>query len=135
VLKNGSVPITSPQGREHRVEVAFGDGVKDMELQSKRAGRDMRCLDRVSARGAVGFMSMAATVAVGASSWSNSNRFATKSAFSKLTPVRLPPGRLRLDQPERDWIAPHLENNGYSRGRRFGRECRRSSDRDNYCHL
>ena len=39
------------------------------------------------------------------------------------------------DQPERDWIAPHLENNGYSRGRRFGRECRRSGDRDNYCHL
>ena len=55
-----------------------------------------RPVDQVSALGFVGLTSAAIVVAVGTTSCSSSNIFGTISTFSKVTPVRLPPGRFRL---------------------------------------
>src|SRR5262249_39977383 len=44
----------------------------------------------------LGLTSAATTVAWGSNSCSNPSRFASKSLVKKLTPVTLPPGRLRL---------------------------------------
>src|SRR5262245_14693316 len=46
--------------------------------------------------GLVGLTSSAISVAVGTSSCSGSSRFGTSSAFHRVTPVRLPPGRFQL---------------------------------------
>ena len=52
-----------------------------------------KSLDMVSALGLVGFASKAMTVAVGVSSRSNSNCFASMTEATRLMPVILPPGR------------------------------------------
>ena len=53
----------------------------------------------------------------------NSSRLRETSTLKLDTPVRLPPGRDRLSTtPERDRVAPHLEDNRDRRGRRFRRE-------------
>ena len=56
------------------------------------------CASRVvdSAFGLFGFTSMPIIPAVGTNSLSSPSRFATVKTTRKLTPVRLPPGRLRL---------------------------------------
>src|SRR5580658_7156681 len=46
--------------------------------------------------GLVGLRSRAIMVAAGISSFSSSSRFGPVSTLKKLTPVRLPPGRLKL---------------------------------------
>ena len=53
-------------------------------------------LDRVSAEGLVGLTSSAMAVAPGTNSCASSNSFAPSSTDKRVTPVRLPPGRLRL---------------------------------------
>src|SRR5439155_6976638 len=57
---------------------------------------DCASLNVVSKLGPVGLASTATRVAVGTSSRTSPNRFATNSALKKLIPVRLPPGRARL---------------------------------------
>ena len=51
-------------------------------------------------------------------------------AVKKLTPVTLPPGRLRLaTRPSFDRVAAAVEDDRNRRGRRLGRECRRGRRR------
>src|SRR5258708_29016398 len=64
-------------------------------------------------------------MAPGASSRNISNCFATSSTVWKLTPVALPPGRLRLgDETHCDRVAADSEDDRNGRGRGFGRERR-----------
>ena len=53
-------------------------------------------LRSASVSGVFGFTSMAIVVALGTSWRSNSSRFAPSTPQKKITPVTLPPGRLRL---------------------------------------
>src|SRR5947209_16214865 len=55
-----------------------------------------RSLNMVSVLGLVGLTSAAMMVAVGTNSCANSNRFGITSTYNWVTPVTLPPGRLRL---------------------------------------
>ena len=75
--------------------------------------------------------------AVGISSRSSSSRFGPSSAFKLVTPVTLPPGRLRLaTSPVSTGSAPISKTIGNRRGRRLCRECRRSAaGRHNHGHL
>ena len=75
-------------------------------------------------------------VAVGTSSCSSSSRFGASSTFNLVTPVTLPPGRFRLaTSPSCDRVAAGRENDRNRRGRRLGRERRRSADRGDHGHL
>ena len=72
--------------------------------------------------------------AVGTSWRSMSSRLAPRSPDTKLTPVTLPPGRLRSgDQPVHDRIAAGREYDRHGRGGSLGRE-RRIDVRDNDLH-
>jgi hypothetical protein len=68
-----------------------------MELQSEGAGRRLQLTKKASLKvGLVGLMSTAMMVAFGSSSRSSSSRFCATSTFKLVTPVRLPPGRIKL---------------------------------------
>ena len=69
---------------------------------------------------------MAIVVAFGTSWRSSSSRFGSNCAAKKLTPVTLPPGRLRLaTRPSLTGIAAGREDNRNRRGRGLGRQRRR----------
>ena len=60
-----------------------------------------------------GFTSRAITLACGTSSDSSSRRFGVNSSVSKLTPVRLPPGRAKLaTKPNSTRSPPSLKTIG-----------------------
>ena len=126
------------QGCKDRIEVAFGAGMQDMELQPEGAGRRLQRLSIGSRHmGLVGLTSSAMMVAVGTSSCSSSSRFGPSSTFNVVTPVRLPPGRFRLaTSPTSTGSAAYREDDRNRRGRRLCRQCRRSAaGRDNHGHL
>ena len=90
-------PLAVEPGRKGRLDIAFGAGVEDQKLQPERMRRPLHVsliglgnrIARVDEHGNE-------RVAVGTKSCSNSSRFAASSLLSVLTPVTLPPGRLRL---------------------------------------
>src|SRR4051812_12003261 len=71
------------------IEVGLAGGIHDLQFAT--------CMSLVidSVPGKVGFTSMAITAALGTNSCSNSRRFPSSAALNWLTPVILPPGRLR----------------------------------------
>ena len=85
------------QSCKSRIEVAFGAGVQNMELQPEGAGRSLHV-----ARGGLGKRRIGRIdkqrhdVAVGISSCRSPSRFAASSRPKLVAPVTLPPGRLRL---------------------------------------
>ena len=122
---------------EDSIEVTFGAGIQDMELQPEGTSRRLHLLRVVSATvGLAGLTSRAMTLAVGTSSCSNCSRFGVISTFVWVTPVTLPPGRLRLaDEAEPDRVAARFEDDRNGRGRRLCRKRRRSAGRGNHGHL
>ena len=122
---------------EDRIEVTFGAGIQDMELQPEGAGRRLHLLTVVSAiAGLAGLTSSAMTLAVGSSSCSNSSRFGATSTFAWVTPVTLPPGRLRLaTRPSSNRVGAQFKDDRNGRGRRLCRQRRRSAGRGNHGHL
>src|SRR6516164_3323312 len=80
---------------ESRVEFIFFCGTQDMNFPKARAAA-CACLVSVSAFGLSGLLSTEIAAACGTSSCSNSICLATRSALNRLTPVTLPPGRLKL---------------------------------------
>ena len=91
-------PQFGPSRAKTRIEFAFGTGLQDMELKVEVCERAAFGGFRLRARqmGLVGLTSRAMMVAVGTNSCSSSSRFGPTSTLSVVTPVRLPPGRLRL---------------------------------------
>jgi hypothetical protein len=82
--------------RERRIEVAFGARMQDMELHPRvRAACRPLVVGSVTL-GLVGLATRPMIVAVGTSAWSNSSRFGATSTLNEVTPVTLPPCRLRL---------------------------------------
>src|SRR5215470_7904413 len=72
-----------------------------------------------------GLTSTPIRTAFGASSLSRPNCFGISVVVTLLTPVRLPPGRLKLaTRPALHGVAPGTEDDWNSRGRRLGRLCR-----------
>src|SRR5262249_58076798 len=84
------------QGCKDRIEVALRARMQDMELEPEGARRVCSSVDCVSAAGVSGLTSAARMFVVGTSSCSSSSRFDPNSTPNTVTPVRLPPGRLRL---------------------------------------
>src|SRR5262249_30909739 len=85
--------------------------------------------------GLVGFTSRPTFAAAGTSSCSNSNSFGGSRLPRKLTPVTLPPGRLRLaTRPNLTGVAADHEDDRYRRARCLDRECRGGGDRGDRCH-
>jgi hypothetical protein len=74
-------------------------------------------------------------VAVGTSSCANSSRFGATSTFNAVTPVRLPPGRLRLDKTKLNRVHAGLKYNRNGRRRRLCRERCRNANRDDHVDL
>ena len=92
------------QGREDRIEVAFGAGMQEWSCSPRVRAAACRSLARISAEGLAGLTRSAMMVAAGTNSCSSSSRFGPSSTFNGVTPVTLPPGRLRLatSQPRPD---------------------------------
>jgi hypothetical protein len=75
-------------------------------------------------------------MALGASSLRRPICFGTSGERMLLTPVRLPPGRLRLaTRPDSTGVTTGHEDDRNCRGRRFCRECRDIGERDDNGHL
>ena len=113
-MKNASVPITSAparscdEGCKDRVEVAFGAGMQDMELQPERAGRRLQRLSIWSRQlGLVGLTSRATIVACGHQLVQQLQPlWPQTSTLNEVTPVTLPPGRFEAgDKSKRDRVA------------------------------
>src|SRR5262249_54007749 len=87
--------------------------------------------------GTAGLTKRAMLVAEGRSSCSNCSRFGTTSRFRLVTPVTLPPGRLRLcDKSKSARIGPYPEDNWNASCRLLRDQCRSSAAGGNkYCHL
>ena len=78
------------------LKILFTGGVKKVKLYSEFFSSRLHLFrEGLSVRSA-GLISKPAIFAAGTTSCSNSNCFAPSSTCNKLTPVRLPPGRLRL---------------------------------------
>ena len=85
------------KGREGRIDLAAGAGIKDWICNPMARAAGSTSLTVVSVFAALaGLTSTATRVAAGTSSRSSSSRFAANSPLKKLMPVRLPPGRARL---------------------------------------
>src|SRR5262249_51229512 len=95
--------------------------------------RAASCTSRMirSAIGLFGLTSRAITEAWGTSSETSSSRLGISSVDMRLTPVRLPPGRARLDQADLDRIAD-VEDDRDRRSCGFRRKSRRSSARHDH---
>jgi len=80
-----------------RIEVTFGAGAEDMKFQPESLGRRQgHTRLELGKKGLAGLMRSAMTRAEGSNSCSNSSRFGNTSSPNWVTPVTLPPGRLRL---------------------------------------
>ena len=74
-------------------------------------------------------------LAVGTSSCASSSRFGPSSALNTVTPVRLPPGRLRLvTSPSVTGSSPMPKTTGIVAVAAFARRCRRATHRGNHGH-
>jgi hypothetical protein len=86
------------QVREHRIEVTLAARVQNVELQAEVVRRCLQVTCTGLGKSGIGRIDeqRLMTVAVGSSSCSSSSRFGATSTFNWVTPVMLPPGRLRL---------------------------------------
>ena len=80
------------QGRKSPIEIAFGAGLQDMNLQAERAGGRLQTFQRVSVLEFVGLTSRAIILALGTASCSSSRSFGSTSTPKLVAPVILPPG-------------------------------------------
>ena len=75
--------------------------------------------------GSFGFTNIAITAALGTSSCSRPSALPASKLVNQLTPVTLPPGRLRLRHVALlDWVAARREHNRNGLGRRHGSQYR-----------
>src|SRR5215472_144413 len=88
------VGLLLDKGGKAVVQFALGAGLENMKLLAERARGVFQILQLV--RSGFGSTSAAIAVACGSSSRSSPNRFASNATVQKLTPVALPPGRLKL---------------------------------------
>ena len=75
---------------------AFRAGLENMDLPANCARRVLKISRWSALVTKLGSTNTATTVACGSSSCSTPSRFASRAALRKLTPVALPPGRLKL---------------------------------------
>src|SRR5262249_33580879 len=85
----------------------------------------------------VGFTRSATTVAAGTTSCNNSSNFEPTSTFNEVMPVRLPPGRARLEtSPTGDRVGRYLKDDWYCSCRRLcDLCCGRATGRHNHSDL
>ena len=101
-MKNGSDARRAPQPAscttacEGRIDLTFAAGVQGHSALLHASARQPARLVIELVPAKVGLTSRASTVALGTSSRSNSSRFPSNAVLNWLTPVTLPPGRLRL---------------------------------------
>ena len=113
------------KARKCHVDVTRGADIQHNKLQPKSTRGRLHLAHRDAASGTFRSTSRAMTAALGTSSCSSESCFGTKSTPNQLTPVMFSPGRLRLDDhPELDRITAAEEDDGNSRRRGLGRECR-----------
>ena len=101
------------QAREGVINLVIRGGAHDVQLQPERACRRANVSrGGLGEDGVVGLMSSAKVVAVGMISCSASSRFGATSTLKVVTPVRLPPVRLKElgDKTQLDGIAGRHEN-------------------------
>ena len=97
---------------EGGLEFSFAAGFGDVQLEPERAAASTSFICG-SAVGRPGLNRPPITRACGISSRSNSSRFATTSRMKSITPVILPPGRLRLaTRPSRTGSDPTTKTIG-----------------------
>jgi hypothetical protein len=83
-------------GLERGVDRARRRDVEDNELQPKGRAASCKSRDWSDVSAMFGLTSRPTVIAVGTNWCSSSSRFGPSSALNQLTPVTLPPGRLRL---------------------------------------
>src|SRR5262245_49548572 len=90
------IDALSDEARERCIDIPLGAHVYDRKVKPECARRSLHVSSLGSEVGFAGLTRKPMTVVLGTSSRSNSNRFAARAVTRKVTPVTLPPGRLRL---------------------------------------